>query len=163
MNLPAEFLDYQIQYQAQNTLPVAKTSGMRLASGTKAASVTATGTTFAAGTDVLASALEFTASGSNNYIVRIGAAEWFTNTAGAANFLHVNLDGADAGIICQTTFTATNQGTPCVAFAELGTIPAAGEHSVNVRLRVNSGTGTVLGGAGGAGVQLPIIVTLEVA
>lgn len=156
MNLPAEFLDYVgVQYPAQNGLPTAKTSGQRLAVSTRNANVTTTGTTFAAGTDLLSSAIEFTATGNNSYILRVHSPEWFISVAGNI-FLHLNLDGAD-----QTSFAAATSPTgPLNGVAYIAT-PAAGEHSVNARLVVSTGTGTVAGAS--ASSLLPIVATLEVA
>lgn len=133
--------------------------GTVLAYGTKASAVSTSGTTFAAGADLLAAALSFTADGTSDYLVRVGCDAW-TNTAIAACFLNLNLDGADAGFVqtwnCPTAnFSAPVSGsTPILA-------PAAGSHTVNVRLRVSGGSGAVNGGAGGAGSHRPILVTVE--
>lgn len=158
LNLPADFLDYVgVQFPAQNILPVAKTSGERVAISTRNSNVTTTGTTFAAGTDLLASPIEFTATGSNSYILRVSAPEWFLSTSGNI-FLRLNLDGAD-GTVMASSSTGMN-ATSCNGAAYIAT-PSSGEHSVNVRLVVSTGTGTVAGAA--ASSVLPIIVTLEVA
>ena len=160
LNLPAGFLDYVgIQYPAQNVLPVAKTSGQRLAVDTSTVSnVTATGTTFGTGTDVLATAIEFTATGNNNYIVRLFGNAFSNGTSGDGAQLRVNLDGADGGGMGETISAANSQWVPCVGVGYISR-PSPGEHSVNVRLlAVTGGTATMT-----ASSTSPIIVTLEVA
>ena len=161
LNLPAEFLDYVgIQYPSQNVLAVAKTTGERLATGTTDSNVSTTGTTFGTGADVLGTALEFTVTGNNNYIVRMFGPNWSNSTAGDGCQLRVNLDGADAGGMGQYTSATAGALAPCVGIGFI-TRPATGSHSVNVRLvAVTGGTATIQAGAGS---PLQAIVTLEVA
>ena len=159
--LPSEFISSLPQIVAQNPVSTAKTSGMRIASATTTSTVTTTGTTFAGGTDILGSALKFTASGSNSYIVRVSALAW-QNSVINENFAKLNLDGADGGFMAAAHIEVAGH-LECLAGVAYIT-PAAGEHSVNVRVHSNAaGTLTVLGGAGGAASNLPIIVTIEVA
>ena len=159
--LPAEFVSALPQIVAQNPVPVAKTSGMRLASGNRTADVSTTGTTFAAGADLLSSALRFTATGSNNYIVRAHAWGWTNDTNAAENILRLNYDGADGGFMAGAHLEVATHYAPVTGVALIS--PAAGSHSINVRLTVSAGTGTVKGGTGGAGASLAIVVTVEVA
>lgn len=158
--LPPETLGFLQQFIASNPVSLAKSSGARLALVTRAAAVSTAGTTFATGADLLSSAITFTATGANTYILRV-AAPWWGNTAVAQNALRVNLDGADGGFISAGNIAAAGGVLPCAGAFTLQ--PSVGSHSVNVRLTVGGGTGTVQGGAGGAGVAGPIIVTLEVA
>ena len=163
MNLPADFLNYQLQYQIQNPVQVPKASGQRIATSTVTSAVTATGTTFATGTDVLSSAIEFTAQGNNDYIVRLLAPSWFNNTGADGCQINLNLDSADGGRMANMTSGAANELQNCSGVGYI-TKPSAGEHSVNVRLlAVTGGTAAINGGAGGVGAQGPIVVTLEVA
>lgn len=161
IQLPTEFVSALPQIVAQNPVAVAHTSGMRIAKGTKASSVATTGTTFAAGADLLASALQFTAVGGNSYIVRVSAPFWQNSAAANGCDLRLNLDGADAGFVARITSPAINAGVPCVGVGYF--TPSAGSHTVNIRLSVSAGTGTVQAGSGGAGTNLPIVVTIEVA
>lgn len=158
--LPAEFMNALPQIVAQNPVPTAPISGYRLAKGTVSSDVTTTGTTFAGGTDILATAFEFSATGNNDYIFRVSAAGWYLSTTAAALALHLNLDGADNKIFAQTTSTTANAVYPLSAAAYISK-PSTGEHSVNARLTVGAGTGTIP--ASSAGGYLPIIITLEVA
>ena len=159
--LPAEFISYLPQIVAQNPVTTAKTSGVRLAYGTNTSNVSTTGTTFGTGADLLSTALEFTATGSNSYIVRVSARTWNNSLAVGTNQLNINLDGADKGQFASWGGIA-NSG-PQLDAAGLIITPSAGGHSVNVRLFVTSGTGIVAGGVGGAGADVPILVTIEVA
>ena len=161
LNLPEDFLDYVgIQYPAINPISTAKTSGMRIAYATRNANIATAGVTFGTGVDLLTTPIQFTAQGSQNYIFRVNATGWF-NTNVAQNQLRMNLDGADNGFLALCTIPAANETMPVIA-AGIFT-PTVGEHSVNARLTVTAGTGTVQGAGGGAGNALPIVVTLEVA
>lgn len=159
-NLPADLLDFMLQHQAQNGLPVAKTSGQRIVSGTRGTNVSTAGLTFAAGADVLGTALEFSATGNNDYIVRMFAPNWSNSVAGDGCQLLVNLDGGSAGGMGLYASTTAGAQAPCVGVGYI-TKPTTGEHSVNVRLvAVTGGTATIQAGAGS---PLQAIVTLEVA
>lgn len=137
-------------------------SGVRLAHGTNSSAISSAGTTFAAGTDLLGSALSFTASGTDSYIVRASATDWFNTVSGQNNVLRLNLDGADAGFMAIFTAPGNSFSAPMNGWAVF--TPSAGAHTVNVRLGVlAASTATVNAGAGGAGVRFPILVTLEVA
>ena len=163
MNLPSEFLDYLVQHQAVNGIPTPiQSRTTTIASGTRTSNVSSSGTTFATGNDLLATSLAFTASGGNSYIVLVLSRGWNNSgTAGSAsNELHFNLDGADAGRFAGSVFPAANQVTPLSVGGFLLT-PAAGSHTLNVRLFVNSGTGTIVGGAGGAGNDVPLFVSIS--
>lgn len=161
LNLPAEFLNYVgVQFPAQNILPVAKTSGQRLAVATHSGNVSTTGLTFSTGTDVLSSPIEFTASGSNDYIVRMFGHNWSNSTAGDGCQLRVNIDGADGGGMGQSTSSTAGAFCPCVGVGYI-VKPPTGKHSVNVRLvAVTGGTATIQAGSGS---PLQAVVTLEVA
>jgi hypothetical protein len=131
-----------------------------IAFGTKASSVTTTGTTFAAGADLLAAALSFTADGISSYVMRASSSGLSTSAAaGTALNISINLDGADAGIYVNVNEPVTGYTVP---FAGEGVFtPAAGAHTLNARVSGGAaGTITVQGGAGGAGVRTPIIVSL---
>lgn len=131
------------------------------ASGKKTSSVTSSGTTFAAGTDLLASALSFTADGTSDYLIRVRGVSWFNNSATGTNQLRINLDGADDGFICTWSVPAANAALPLVAEAVIPA-PSAGAHTVNARLTVAAGTATINAGAGGAGANAPILVAVAV-
>lgn len=133
-------------------------SGGRLAYGTNTNQISTTGTTFATGADLLAAALQFMATGTKSYIVRVFAPAW-NNSGANTNNLNLNLDGTNAGIMAGST--AGGIAIPCMGMAFF--TPSAGSHSVNVRLTVSAGTGFVYGGAAGAGANFPILITLEVA
>jgi hypothetical protein len=126
----------------------------------KTASVSTAGTTFAAGADVLAAALTFTADGVSTYRVRIEADAWGTNTASDGVQARLNLDGADGGFMAIGSLLGANQQLPLNG--SLIIAPAAGAHTVNVRLTaLVGGTATISGGAGGAGAHAPIVVSIE--
>lgn len=132
--------------------------GSVIAQGTKTANVATTGTTFATGADVLAAPLSFTADGSSNYVVSVFATDWFCNAAGVLT-LSLNLDGADAGQIAVAspgTGNAASLGATTMLIS-----PSAGTHTVNARLIVSTGTGTIEGGSGGAGAKRPILVAVQ--
>jgi len=133
--------------------------GAVLARGFRTANVSTVGTTFATGADLLASPLSFTADGTSSYLVHVAAELWLNGVGGSVNFLRLNLDGADAGILLASTCDVANANYPCQAAGVL--TPAAGPHTMNVRLTVSASTGTVAGSTGGANVAVPIIVTVE--
>jgi hypothetical protein len=164
LTLPQPFLDYLIQYAAVNPTSTAPKSGARIAYGTRTTNAVTAGTTFGTGVDLLATPLTFTAAGSNSYIVRAYGTAWLNNgTAGTtANNLSINLDGADGGQFVSAVFPSAGFGTG-VSGSGLIVKPAAGSHTVNVRMTVSAGTGTIVAGAGGAGANVPILVTLEIA
>ena len=138
-------------------------SGARIAYGKATANVTTTGTTFAGGADLLASALNFNADGSSDYILKVSAVDASHSVSTAYWYLHANLDGADAGFFSQVQSPAANSGMPVAARA-LIVAPSAAAHTLNVRVRGGTaGTTTIVGGAGGANTAMPIVVTLEVA
>ena len=129
---------------------------------TRTANVATAGTTFGTGADLLASDISFTANGSLSYIVRVSAASWQNTLSGGANFLYLKYDGAQAGEMAVINCPGVSFNVP-FAVAPLYLItPAAGTHTVNLRLVVNSGTGTVVGGAGGAANAVPITVTIDI-
>ena len=136
--------------------------GGRIAYGTRTSTVSTAGTTFGTGADLLSSALSFMADGSSDYLISVASSGWQNSTNATTQWLRINLDGADAGSIIGVTNLAAGVQ---YALAGLGflTKPTAGNHTLNVRLMVSGGTGTVQGGTGGAGGNLPIIVTIEVA
>lgn len=124
--------------------------------GTESSTVSTTGTTFAAGQDVLASALSFTAISGVKYRVRISAPSQFATTTSGGD-LHLNLDGADDGIIASYRISAQ---TPVVAETIIS--PSAGAHTVNIRLVAGSGTTfSVQASTGGAGNDLATYVIIE--
>lgn len=132
---------------------VAWVPGGRIAYGTNTNSVSTAGTTFAAGADLLATPLKFTATGSNSYILSVFAPAWF-NTGAFLNVLHLNVDGVDNDLFCYANLFA-NTNAP-LADATIFT-PSAGNHTVNVKLVVTGGTGTI------SVTSRPILVTLETA
>ena len=134
--------------------------GGRLASGTRAATVSTAGTTFAAGADLLSTALSFTADGTSSYLVRVAAPAISNNTATDGFHLRINLDGADAGVICSGVSATASQSEALLAEGVF--TPAAGAHTLNVRLNaVTGGTAAVNAGTGGAGGLTPIFVSIE--
>lgn len=135
-------------------------AGSQVGKGTKTSNVSTSGTSFAAGADLLASAISFTADGSSDYIVKVYARQTQNSTAIAHNRLELNLDGSAAGVMYDAGFNSTNENFG-VAAAIIISAPSAGSHTVNVRLWVSTGTGTVVGGAGGSNVSSPILVTVE--
>ena len=134
--------------------------GGRIAHGTNTSGATTSATTFGTGVDLLSTALKFTATGSSDYIIQAFAPNWSNSVSGNENILHVNLDGADAGVMAYMAIPAVSFPNVLTALGYI-TKPALGAHTVNVRLRVTAGTATVGAGAGGANVNLPIVVTLE--
>jgi hypothetical protein len=122
-----------------------------------AASVPSSATTFAGGVDVLAAPLTFTADGTSTYRI-VCTASGGSSTVSAGRAV-LNLDGAEAG----TMATITNNTTDPI-YGAITITPAAGSHTVNVRLYCTAaGTVTLLGGAGGAGVAAPIEVVVVLA
>ena len=146
---------------ANGKIPASLLSTTTIVSGTRTSSVATSGTTFATGSDLLSTALSFSATGSSNYLVIVGADYQTNSVAAGQNVLHVNLDGADVGFFNLSTLAAAGNGYPCTAIAPI-VAPSAGAHTLNVRLRVQSGggTATVAGGAGTAGNGAPIVVAL---
>lgn len=105
-----------------------------LAYGTQGSTKSTTGTTFPTGVDLLASAISFTADGSSNYVVRVTVP-----SAQLAN-LRLNLDSASGDLMCFCPVTGSS-GVGPVPVAGVAVIsPAAGVHTVNVRLYATSGT-----------------------
>lgn len=132
-----------------------------LASGTKTSNVTSTGTTFGTGADLLAAALSFTADGTSNYLLRVYARAWTNSLTTAASQLNLNLDGVDKGQFASMQPSVANVAIP-LSVGGVILVPTAGAHTVNARLSVSvASTATVVGGAGGAGVDLPIFVSVE--
>lgn len=163
MNLPDDFLSMIPQYVAQNPVPLARTSGTRIASGTNASTVATTGTTFGTGADLLASPLTFTADGKTDYLLRVSAVGWSINAGTNWLYMHANLDGADAGLIAQE-WSDTATGFHRLFVGGVLLKPSSGSHTVNARVRTGGAyTLTVTGGAGGVGASTPIFVSLEVA
>lgn len=130
-----------------------------LAHGSRAASVSTSGTTFGTGADLLASPLSFTADGVSDYIVEIAAPWWQITTLNGLT-TRLNLDGADAGYIEERDPQAANKAMG-YRMSTIILAPAAGVHTVNARLVVGGGTATVQAGAGGAGVDRPILMTVR--
>lgn len=130
-----------------------------LDSDTRVTNVSTSGTTFAAGADLLATPLSFTSDGSS-YLLRVMAVGWFNNTGGQTNVLRINLNGADAGSFASNYFATGTQSAP-LTVAGVVVTPSAGSHTINARLTVGGGQGTVLAGAGGAGLNTPLLVTIE--
>lgn len=131
-----------------------------IAYGKKTSSVTSSATTFAGGTDVLASALSFTADGTSDYLLVATSRGWNNATASTANILEINLDGADRGAMATGSFSLANAAQTIVALGVIAT-PAAGAHTVNARLYCSAATlATMVGGAGGVGADMPILVAL---
>lgn len=156
LSLPPEFTSAIPQIVAQNSVAT-NDKGIVIYAQTTA-SVTATGTTFAAGTDLLSSPLSFSDTGSNRYLLSVRAEAWNNSGLGNVNFLHLNLDGAEAGLMGGLTTAVAAGGTTCSFDTTFQVAP--GSHTVNARLRVNAGTATVNGGTGGAGSVTPIFVGL---
>ena len=133
--------------------------GGRLGSGSFASSVSTAGTTFAAGADLLPTAITFTATKGNSYIVTVSAEGW-QNSGANQNALKLNLDGADGGTIA--VWNCTTAGFANTLLVRTIFTPSPGSHTVNARLFCGAGTATVLAGPGGVGAGTPILVTLEV-
>jgi hypothetical protein len=134
----------------------ADTLGRAIASGTRTSSVTTSGTTFATGADLLASTLSFTADGVSNYLILVNAPTWNNSVAGTM-FLELNLDGVETGVIA-----SSSSGAASTALTAKGVLitPAAGSHTVNIRLHTTAGTASVQGGSGGGGNYFPILVAI---
>lgn len=131
-----------------------------LAKGKKTSSASTTGTTFGTGVDLLASALSFTADGTSDYAVVVSADGVLNTGTPNSNQFNINLDGSDVGIIGVFKTAAVQQEIP-VCLRGVILAPSAGSHTVNVRFFVSAGTGQVVGGAGGAATDQPILVTVE--
>ena len=155
--LPAEFVSSLPQVVAQNPVSVSPVGIIAYAS--KTSSVSTTGITFGTGADILASPLSFSADGKSDYLVWVVGRDWF-NSGTNRNELHFNLDGSDAGFIAQSIFAVATNGLPLTVAGVLPK-PSSGSHTINVRLVVNAGTGTIDGGTGGAGASPPILVFLQ--
>ena len=160
MNLPSEFLNFLPQFIAQNPVAAPRIAGQEVAFGSRNATVAATGTTFATGTDLLSAPLEFTATGQGSYILYVFAAGWSNTNIGTSNSLYLNLDGASGGVFCQSSSTTANAIMGCTSASYISA-PSQGRHSVNARLVVGSGTGSVFGAS--ASGYLPILLSLRVA
>lgn len=134
--------------------------GRYVAHGTRTSNVTTTGTTFGAGADLLASALSFTADGTSDYTVQVGGMAIKTSAAaGQQVILNLNLDSADGGLFFEPTEPTSNYQFGLAA--ECVFTPSSGAHTVNVRMWSSAaGTALAYGGAGGAGVTVPILVSL---
>lgn len=133
-----------------------------IAYGKNTNSVSTAGTTFGTGADLLAAALNFTADGVSDYIVRAFACDWRNDTLGDEARLHINLDGADAGLFANSRATVNTNDFKPLSSAGVILAPAAGAHTVNARLRANTGgTALVEAGAGGVGNVAPLLVTIE--
>lgn len=155
--LPAEFVNTIPQIVAQNPVPVSPTGIIAYSSTTSP--VTTTGTTFGTGADVLPSPLSFSADGKSDYLLWIVCRDWFNNGTNR-NELHFNLDGSEAGYFTSSIFAVATNGLPLTAAGMLPK-PSVGSHTLNLRLVVNAGTGTLDAGAGGAGAQPPILMFLQ--
>lgn len=129
--------------------------------GTKTSSVTSTGGSFATGQDVLDSALSVTFDGTSDYAVRVISPSWRNSTSGDGMAMHINLDGADAGIMAQAYSPGANKDENGSLVGVL-VAPASGSHTVNVRISaLVGGTAQINAGSGGAGAFLPIRVSVE--
>ena len=136
--------------------------GTTLIYGTATTNTTATGTTWGTGTDVLNAALTFQADGVSDYEVTVSSPVIQNSSGGgSATRVSLNLDGADGGKFAEYTENTANSAVPFTASGFISK-PSAGAHTVNVRLWVSGGTGTLQGGAGGAGATEPCLVTLSV-
>jgi hypothetical protein len=125
-----------------------------VATGVITGNVTTTGTTFGTGTDVLASALTFVADGASNYLVTLYAIAWSEDSSNSV-LLHLNLDAVDAGLC--TGASLPGAGFDMVGFASAYLpAPSAGTHTVNLRMLVSAGTGTLQ-----ANTSRPGLVTIE--
>jgi len=123
-------------------------------------SVSTSGTTFATGANLLPSSLAFTGDGTTDYFVQLFARQWSnTGASGTHNRMSVNYDSADAGIVADYAFAGSGFSGSLVASAVLAA-PTAAAHTVNFRLFVSAGTGTVSVGAGGAGQSMPGVALL---
>lgn len=135
--------------------------GMVIAYGKKTSSVTTTGTTFAAGADVLASALNFTADGSSDYIVEGRGPAW-NISAGNSLRCELNLDGSADGFAQSQDPNTGGSGAdmPFCPFAIVA--PAAGAHTANLRVYASgAATCIVRGGVGGSATYLPASVVVR--
>lgn len=158
---PAPSLGFLQQWIASNPVSQAKGSGQRVASGTYTGTRSTTGTTFATGVDLLAAAIGISVTGTQTYIVRAFAPQWNNSTVGAINILALNIGGTVYGFMGVLNGPGASYNVPLQGHAVI--IFPAGSYSINVRFYVGGGTGTVIGNTGNAGVDQPILVTVEVA
>lgn len=129
-----------------------------VAYGTRTTNQTTVGTTYAAGADILAAAVSFTADGHSDYVIRASGVG-FGASASVNGQLWLNFDAAQRGLM-QSTFTA-GQVMPVAASAVVFA-PAAGAHTVNVRMVVSAAaTGTIFAGNGTGTNFQPFLVTVE--
>lgn len=124
------------------------------------ANVITAGNNFAGGADLLSpSPISFTADGISDYAVFCTSRSWQLNNVNHLAEAHINLDGADAGQIGQIISVLANLGDSLNAMGPI-VGPAAGSHTINVRVFADTAgdTLTVIGGAGGVGGSAPIVV-----
>jgi hypothetical protein len=103
--------------------------------------ITTTGTTFATGTDLLASALTFISDGASDYLVEMFTLDYIQSAAGSV-LVHLNLDGVDGGNTTAVSMSAAGFAQAGWASSFIPSL-AAGAHTVNLRIVVGGGTGTV--------------------
>lgn len=164
-SLPASYIDNTVDASLVTVAQTANTTGttfpgVPVAYGKRTSNVSSSGTSFGTGADILAAALPFNANGTSDYMVRLSCEYVTQNTNNDGAFFHINLDGSDAGLMRIVTVAAA-------AAAYSGDVtgvlvaPSAGAHTLNVRLRVDAGSATIQGGAGGSGAVVPILVSLQ--
>lgn len=103
--------------------------------------VSTTGTSFGAGADALASALSFDADGTSDYLVEIACA-CIQAASGDTAVLQVSLDGVVGATLSEVVSSAGSISAPLSGRAVIAA-PSAGTHTVNGRLWVTGGTGTL--------------------
>lgn len=113
-------------------------AGGVLVFGTQGGNVSVTGSTFGTGTDLLTSALNFSAAGGSTY----GVFLFGSNMSGQANAtftMYLNLDGAQGAIMQQVgNALPLNAQVSIIGMATIS--PTAGAHTVNVRGTTSGGT-----------------------
>lgn len=127
--------------------------------------ISTSSTTFAGGVNLLGSNLSFVADGTSDYLVEVSAPAIQNSANGGETILNLVLDGSDAGsfyILVAANAGSQNQG-PGLHSRGVLVAPSAGAHTVNIRLWVSAGTGLVQFGAGGAGNDAPLVVTIMAA
>jgi hypothetical protein len=129
--------------------------GPEVAYGENTSPVTVAATTEAGATTVV-TAPAFTADGNSQYLVEFGTVGVVPPTPSASYMmLALFLDGVAIGALA---FTQTPAGANAMSIPQRITrrlTPAAGSRVFSVRAYVNAGSGSVFGGTGGAGQNMP--------
>lgn len=116
-------------------------------------SVTAT---VEASADVIVTAAALAADGTSAYLIEFWSQGVRPDNAGAGRFIILWLfeDGTSIGNLGTLVVPAAQNDTKPV-LACRRRVPAAGSRTYSIRATVSAGTGSVAGGAGGAGTAMP--------